>query len=263
VYDVGNTRDKEGITMTNKKLEINNLHISVKDTEIVKGVSLTIEQGKTIAIMGPNGSGKSTLVNAVMGNPTYTITNGTITLDGEDITELTPDKRAKLGLFLSMQYPSEIEGVTIANFLRTALKEAGNDLPIPEFMALLKQNMNKLKIDNKFAQRYLNHGFSGGEKKRSEILQLSMLKPSIALLDETDSGLDVDALKIVAEGVNQLTKDTNMGILLVTHYQRLLNHIKPDIVHIMRDGKIIKTGDASLALHIEDQGYEQLEVTNE
>jgi Fe-S cluster assembly ATP-binding protein len=243
------------------ELNIQDLHINVKDKEIVKGVSLIVKQGEIVVIMGPNGSGKSTLANTIMGHPNYTITQGKILSDNIEINSMKPHERAKLGLFLSFQYPSEITGVTITNFLRTTLKELkGENIPIPEFMTLLKQKMASLRMDPSFAKRYLNEGFSGGEKKRNEILQLSMLEPKIALLDETDSGLDVDALKIVAQGVEQLVKNNNMGALVVTHYQRLLHYLKPDKVHIMIDGKIVKSGGPELAKEVEEKGYDWLKV---
>ena len=239
------------------ELTIKDLHIDVEGEEIVKGVSLSIKSNEIVAIMGPNGSGKSTLVNTIMGHPKYTVTSGKIMLDGKDMTNAGPDERAKAGLFLSFQYPVEVSGVTTANFLRTAMNELkGNKIAVPEFMALLKEKMKILGMDFAFAKRYLNEGFSGGEKKRNEILQLAVLEPKIALLDETDSGLDVDALKAVANGVNAIKQKTGMGVLVVTHYQRLLNYIKPDKVHIMIDGCIVKSGGAELALHVEEKGYE-------
>ncbi len=244
-------------------LVIHNLHVSVLDKEIVKDLSLEIPKGKVVAIMGPNGSGKSTLANTLAGHPKYSVMGGTIELDGKDITNLSPDKRAKLGLFLSMQYAPEIAGVTLANFLRIA---TGARLPSPlrrgtqgevsplEFHKLLMAKMAELKIDPAFAKRYINTGFSGGEKKRAEILQLLLLNPTYAILDETDSGLDVDALKIVAEGINTF-KNPEHGILLITHYNRILEYVVPDVVHIMKNGQIVKTGDAELAKEIEQDGY--------
>ena len=238
-------------------LKINNLHVSVEGEMIVKGVSLEVKEGEVAAIMGPNGSGKSTLVNTIMGHPSYVVEKGEILVDDVNIVELGTDERAKLGLFLSFQYPSAISGVTIPNFLRTALNSMKSvQTPVPEFMKLLKEKMALLGMDVNFAKRYLNEGFSGGEKKRNEILQLAVLEPKIALLDETDSGLDVDALRIVADGVNAVKKKTGMGVLLVTHYQRLLNYIKPDKVYIMVNGRIVKEGDALLALEVENKGYE-------
>ena len=238
------------------KLEIQNLEVSVEGKEILHGISLTINKGEVHALMGPNGSGKSTLANALMGHPKYEITGGTVLLDGEDITELDPDKRAQLGLFLSFQYPQEIDGVTLSTFLKTAYNAVHPDKPLEmlAFHKYLKEKMAELKIDLAFARRYVNKGFSGGEKKRAEILQMNILQPKYAILDETDSGLDVDALKIVGEGVNAL-KDETRGFLLITHYHRILNYIAPDFVHIIKDGKLVKTGDASLAKEIEDKGF--------
>lgn len=244
------------------QLEIKNLHVSIEDKEILKGLSLTINQGEIHAIMGPNGTGKSTLAYALMGHPSYTVTQGEILFKGKNLLELEPDERSRYGIFLAFQYPVAIPGVTVANFLRTALnsrRRAENPedkgMPIPEFRKMLKEKMDMLKMDHTFAGRYLNDGFSGGEKKRAEILQMATLKPEIAILDETDSGLDIDALRIVAEGVNALA-GPELGALIITHYQRLLNYIKPNFVHIMLDGRIVESGDADLALHLEDQGYD-------
>jgi Fe-S cluster assembly ATP-binding protein len=207
--------------------------------------------------MGPNGSGKSTLVNTIMGHPKYVVSGGCILVDGVELQKLSPDERARRGLFLSFQYPSEVSGVSIANFLRTALNAvSGKNMSVPDFMKLLKEKMSLLGMDTGFSKRYLNEGFSGGEKKRNEILQLAVLEPKIALLDETDSGLDIDALRVVADGVNAVKKKTGMGVLVVTHYQRLLNYITPDVVHVMVDGKIVKSGGAELALQVEEKGYE-------
>ncbi|HKJ40132.1 MAG TPA: Fe-S cluster assembly ATPase SufC [Anaerolineales bacterium] len=244
------------------QLEIKNLHVSIEGKEILKGLDLTIEQGKVHAIMGPNGTGKSTLAYTLMGHPSYEVTEGDVVFKGQNLLELEPDERSRLGVFLAFQYPVAIPGVTVANFLRTALnarRRAENPedkgMPIPEFRKLLKQKMAMLKVDQAFAGRYLNDGFSGGEKKRAEILQMATLQPEIAILDETDSGLDIDALRIVSEGVNALlSKD--LGVLVITHYQRLLNYIKPDFVHIMLDGRIVESGGSDLALHLEEQGYE-------
>jgi len=244
------------------QLEIKNLHVNIEGKEILKGLDLTIEQGKVHAIMGPNGTGKSTLAYTLMGHPSYEVTEGEVVFKGQNILELEPDERSRLGIFLAFQYPVAIPGVTVANFLRTALnarRRAENPedkgIPIPEFRKMLKEKMAMLKVDQAFAGRYLNDGFSGGEKKRAEILQMATLKPEIAILDETDSGLDIDALRIVSEGVNALlSKD--LGVLVITHYQRLLNYIKPDYVHIMLDGRIVESGGADLALHLEDQGYD-------
>lgn len=239
------------------KLEIKNLHVMVSGKEIVRGVDLTAEEGKVNVIMGPNGSGKSTLAFALMGHPEYKIMKGKILLDGKDITGMSPDERAKMGLFLSFQYPSEVSGVSVANFLRTAyVAVKGEKIPPNKFAQLLKEKMELLKMNRSFSDRYLNEGFSGGEKKRTEILQMAVLEPRIAILDETDSGLDIDALRTVAEGVKSLKKNVSLGVLLITHYQRLLNHIKPDNVNIMINGRIVKSGNASLAEEVEEKGYD-------
>ena len=244
------------------QLEIKNLHVNIEGKEILKGLDLTIEQGKVHAIMGPNGTGKSTLAYTLMGHPSYEVTEGEVIFKGQNILELEPDERSRLGIFLAFQYPVAIPGVTVANFLRTALnarRRAENPedkgIPIPEFRKLLKEKMAMLKVDQAFAGRYLNDGFSGGEKKRAEILQMATLQPEIAILDETDSGLDIDALRIVSEGVNALLNE-NLGVLVITHYQRLLNYIKPDYVHIMLGGRIVESGGADLALHLEEKGYD-------
>jgi Fe-S cluster assembly ATP-binding protein len=244
------------------QLEIRNLHVSVEGKEILKGVDLTVEPGKVHAIMGPNGTGKSTLAYTLMGHPNYTVTDGEVAFKGRNVLELEPDERSRLGLFLAFQYPVAIPGVTVANFLRTAInarRRAANPedkgIPIPEFRKLLKEKMSLLKMDQNFAGRYLNEGFSGGEKKRAEILQLATLNPEIAILDETDSGLDIDALRIVADGINALMSK-NVGVLVITHYQRLLNYIKPDYVHVMLAGRIVESGGPDLALHLEEKGYE-------
>lgn len=251
------------------QLEIKNLHVSIEDKEILKGLSLTVNQGEIHAIMGPNGTGKSTLAYTLMGHPNYTVTQGEITFKGQNVLELEPDERSRLGIFLAFQYPVAIPGVTVANFLRTAInsrRRAVNPedkgMPIPEFRKLLKEKMSMLKMDQTFAGRYLNDGFSGGEKKRAEILQMATLKPEIAILDETDSGLDIDALRIVAEGVNALS-GSELGVLVITHYQRLLNYIKPHFVHIMLDGRIVESGGPDLALHLEEQGYEWVREKHE
>jgi Fe-S cluster assembly ATP-binding protein len=260
---IGKTRQKayfSGELMS--QIEIKNLHVSIEGKEILKGVDLTVEQGKVHAIMGPNGTGKSTLAYTLMGHPSYTVTEGEVIFKGQNVLELEADERSRLGIFLAFQYPVAIPGVTVANFLRTALnarRRAANPedkgIPIPEFRKLLKDKMSLLKMDQAFAGRYLNEGFSGGEKKRAEILQMATLQPEIAILDETDSGLDIDALRIVADGVNALmSKD--MGVLVITHYQRLLNYIKPDYVHVMLGGKIVESGGPDLALHLEEKGYE-------
>ncbi|MBI2664846.1 Fe-S cluster assembly ATPase SufC [Candidatus Woesearchaeota archaeon] len=240
------------------KLEIKNLHVTANEAEILKGVNLTVNPGEVVALMGPNGSGKSTLAYAIAGHPDYAITNGDILADGKSIIGLSPDKRARLGLFLSFQYPQEIPGVSVANFLRTAMNARRKQkMPVREFMMLLKENMKMLKMDEKFVKRYLNEGFSGGEKKRAEILQLAMLSPKIAMLDETDSGLDITSMRIVAEGIKKV-KSREMGILLITHYQRFLNYITPDRVVIMSDGKVVKEGQRELVEQLEQKGYEGL-----
>lgn len=243
------------------KLVIHDLHARVEDKEILKGISLTINTGEIHTIMGPNGSGKSTLCHILMGHPKYTITSGSITLDGEDITELTPDKRAQLGMFLSFQYPQEIPGVKYPNFLRQAKNAllAAKNLPpvkIPEFVKIVKEKMKLLKFPENFMERAVNEGFSGGEKKRAEILQMAIFEPKFAILDETDSGLDIDALKIVAKGALAIAKETQCGVLLITHYQRILNYIAPNFIHIMVDGKIVRTGGGELVEEIETRGYE-------
>lgn len=238
-------------------LEIKNLHVKIEDKEILKGVNLTMKTGEIHAIMGPNGTGKSTLSAAIMGNPNYEVTEGEVLLDGENILELEVDERARLGLFLAMQYPSEIPGITNAEFMRAAInarREEDDKLSVMQFLKKLDAKMDLLNMPEEMAERYLNEGFSGGEKKRNEILQLLMLEPNFAILDEIDSGLDIDALKVVAKGVNEM-RGENFGALIITHYQRLLNYITPDIVHIMMDGRVVKTGDASLAQRLEAEGY--------
>lgn len=244
------------------QLEINNLHVSIEDKEILKGLDLTLPQGEVHAIMGPNGTGKSTLAYTLMGHPSYQVTSGEVSFKGKDLLAMSPDERSRFGLFLAFQYPLSIPGVTVANFLRTAVnarRRAENPqdkgVPIPEFRKLLKEKMDFLKMDPAFAGRYLNEGFSGGEKKRAEILQMAILKPEIAILDETDSGLDIDALRIVSEGVNSL-RNPDLGVLVITHYQRILNYIKPDVVHVMMDGRVVETGGPDLALHLEEHGYD-------
>jgi len=239
-------------------LEINDLHVSIGEKEIVKGLSLTIKTGEVHAIMGPNGTGKSTLSKAIAGHPDYTITSGDVLIDGKSILAMQPDERARAGLFLAFQYPSEIPGVTIANVLRAAQQSRlgeGEELDATAYYKKLYSKMDLLKIDRKFTSRSVNEGFSGGEKKRCEILQMAMLEPTFSLMDETDSGLDIDALRIVSEGVNALRGD-KLGIVLITHYQRLLNYIVPDFVHVMYDGRIVKSGDKSLALELEARGYD-------
>lgn len=244
------------------ELAIQNLHASIDGKEILKGVDLVVKQGEIQALMGPNGTGKSTLAYALMGHPMYEITDGEVWFKGQNILELAPDERAHLGLFLAFQYPVAIPGVSVANFLRSAInskRKAENPgdkgIPIPEFRKLLKDRMSLLKMDHSFAGRYLNEGFSGGEKKRAEILQMATLQPEIAILDETDSGLDIDALRIVSDGVNMI-HSSKVGVLVITHYQRILNYIKPDVVHIMMDGRVVESGGAELALHLEEHGYD-------
>lgn len=243
-------------------LEIRNLHVSVEDKPILRGVNLTIKQGEVHALMGPNGSGKSTLANALLGHPAYEVTAGQVIFEGQDLLEMEADERSRAGLFLAFQYPVAIPGVTLANFLRQAInsrmKAADPDskgISIPEFRRMLKAKMDFLQMDHSFAGRYLNDGFSGGEKKRAEILQMAVLQAKIAILDETDSGLDIDALRIVAEGVNKL-RGPEMGILVITHYQRILNYIKPDFVHVMFEGQIVESGGPELALRLEEHGYD-------
>jgi Fe-S cluster assembly ATP-binding protein len=249
-------------------LELKDLHVSLEDgPEIVKGVDLKVSSGEVHAIMGPNGSGKSTLAYAIAGHPAYEITSGQILLDGVDITEAGADERAQAGLFLAFQYPHAIPGVTVTNFLRQAInavrkaRNGGveNPMPVPEFRKLFLAKMDDLKVSRELASRYLNDGFSGGEKKRVEILQMAMLEPKIAVLDETDSGLDIDALKVVAQGVQSLV-GPSMGALVITHYQRILNYIKPDFVHVFVDGRIVEEGGAELAEKLEVSGYEQWET---
>lgn len=244
------------------QLEIKNLHVSIDGREILKGLDLTVKQGEIHAIMGPNGTGKSTLAYTLMGHPSYTVTEGEVWFKGQNLLELEADERSRLGLFLAFQYPVAIPGVTVANFLRTALNARrraadpeDKGVPIPEFRKMLKDQMDLLKMESSFAGRYLNDGFSGGEKKRAEILQMAMLRPEIAILDETDSGLDIDALRIVSDGVNALA-GPDLGVLVITHYQRLLNYIKPHFVHVMLDGRIVESGGADLALHLEEHGYD-------
>jgi len=237
-------------------LEIKNLHVRTEEFEILHGVDLTVGKGETHALMGPNGSGKSTLANTIMGSPSYEVTDGNVFLNGEDMTEADPDERARAGLFMAFQYPATIPGVSVANFLRMAMN-AGRDEPIKvkEFGQELKANMDLLKIDREFTSRYLNDGFSGGEKKRAEILQLAMLKPTFAVLDETDSGLDIDALRIVSDGVNAM-RGSELGVLIITHYTRILEYVTPDFVHIMLDGRIVREGGPELADELEDKGYD-------
>ena len=244
-------------------LKIENLHASIGDKEILKGINLTVGKGEVHAIMGPNGSGKSTLSSVLVGHPTYEVTEGSVTFEGEDILELEPEERAHRGLFLSFQYPVEIPGVSMVNFMRAALNErrkaAGLDpLPAAEFLKLMKQKRELVELDNKLASRSVNEGFSGGEKKRNEIFQMAMLEPKLAILDETDSGLDIDALRIVAKGVNELRSPENSTIV-ITHYQRLLDYIRPDFVHVLYKGRIVRSGGPELALELEERGYDWIE----
>ncbi len=244
-------------------LEIKNLHASVDDQPILKGIDLLVKEGEIHAIMGPNGSGKSTLAKTLAGHPFYEPTGGQAIFNGEDLLEMEPDERSRAGLFLAFQYPVAVPGVTVANFLRQALNARERDkdpdskgVSIPVFRRLLKAKMDMLGMDHKFAGRYLNDGFSGGEKKRNEILQMAVLEPKLAIMDETDSGLDIDALRIVAEGASKLRDEYNMGVIIITHYQRILDYIKPDHVHILMDGKFVESGGPELALKLEAEGYD-------
>jgi Fe-S cluster assembly ATP-binding protein len=237
-------------------LEIENLHVRTEEREILHGVSLKVSPGETHALMGPNGSGKSTLANTIMGSPSYEVTEGRVLVNGEDLTESEPDDRAKAGVFMAFQYPATIPGVSVANFLRTAVNARREEpIKVKEFGSLLKENMDLLRVPRDFTQRYLNEGFSGGEKKRAEILQLAMLRPEFAVLDETDSGLDIDALRIVADGVNSL-RGPERGFLIITHYTRILQYVRPDFVHIMLDGRIVREGGPELADQLEERGYD-------
>ena len=237
-------------------LEIKNLHVKIDDKEILKGVDLSLENNKVHILMGPNGSGKSTLAQALMGHPSYEVTKGSAKLNDEDLLELEPDERSLAGLFLSFQYPSEVAGVTISNFLRMVYNKRHEENLTPvRFRKLLKEKMEILNMDESFMNRYLNEGFSGGEKKRMEILQMLILEPKFAILDETDSGLDIDALKVVSQGVNTLKEETGMGVLVITHYTRILDYVKPDFVHVMKDGVIVKSGGQELAEELESEGY--------
>jgi Fe-S cluster assembly ATP-binding protein len=246
------------------ELRVENLRVSVADQEIVRGLNLRVPRGEVHALMGPNGSGKSTLAKVLAGHPDYHVISGKILMDGENLLELEPDERARRGLFLAFQYPSEIPGVTIANFLRAALQSRlpeGEELEATDYYAKLYEKMDLLEMDRSFTSRSVNEGFSGGEKKRNEILQLAMLQPKYAVLDETDSGLDIDALKVVANGVNAM-RGPNIGILVITHYQRLLDYIIPDHVHVMVQGRIVRSGGKELALELEEKGYERYEVAD-
>ncbi len=241
---------------TTPLLAIEDLHVSIESKEILKGLSLSINPGEVHAIMGPNGSGKSTLANALMGHPKYKVTQGRILFKGQDIATVKPDERARMGLFLAFQYPQAIPGVTVLNFLRAALKATrGEEMSVVKFRRLLRDKMSLLKMDESFAQRYLNDGFSGGEKKRAEVLQMSILQPQMVVLDETDSGLDIDALRIVSEGINSLISP-ELGVLLITHYQRILNYVKPQFIHVLADGRIVRSGGPELAHELEARGYE-------
>ena len=241
-------------------LVIDDLHASVEGTEILKGVDLTVGEGEIHALMGPNGSGKSTLANVIFGHPAYAVTEGAILFRGEDIVAMAPDKRGRAGMFLGFQYPEEIPGVSVVNFLRTALaNRTGTDYTVLELRLKVMDAMRELDIDPEFADRYLNEGFSGGERKRNEVLQMAVLEPDLAVLDETDSGLDIDALRIVAEGVKKLATEQR-GFLIITHYQRMLHYITPDVVHVFLDGTIIETGGADLAEQIEEAGYDAYRV---
>ena len=243
--------------MPDATLVIEDLHVQVEDKQILRGVDLTVEAGKVHALMGPNGSGKSTLAYALAGHPRYQVTGGKVDFKGEDVLDLTPDERARLGMFLAMQYPVEVPGVSVTNFLRTAMNAVrGEDVPVREFAKELREQMRQLDMDQRFAERSLNEGFSGGEKKRHEILQMALLKPELAILDETDSGLDVDALRVVADGVNRL-RGPSLGVLLITHYTRILRYISPDMVHVMVDGRVVETGGPELADQLEAEGYER------
>jgi Fe-S cluster assembly ATP-binding protein len=244
------------MTANGAVLRIDDLHVSVEGKPIVNGLSLDIPAGEVHAVMGPNGSGKSTLANTLMGHPRYEVTDGLVFLNGEEITGLGPDERARKGLFLAMQYPTSIPGVTMVNFLRAALKSVqGQDVPVREFRQRLMDALAVLKMDESFARRYVNEGFSGGEKKRAEILQMSLLRPTVAVMDETDSGLDIDALRTVANGINAL-RNPEMGILLITHYQRILNYVSPDHVHVLYKGQIVRSGGKELASELEAKGYD-------
>jgi len=248
--------------MSDTTLVIEDLRVNVEDKEILRGVDLTVEPGKVHALMGPNGSGKSTLAYALAGHPRYRVTGGRVTFKGEDVLALAPDERARLGMFLAMQYPVEVPGVSVTNFLRTAINAVRDeDVPVRQFAKDLREQMKALEMDPRFAERSLNEGFSGGEKKRHEILQMALLRPSLAILDETDSGLDVDALKVVSQGVNRL-RGPDLGVLLITHYTRILRYIAPDAVHVMVEGRVVESGGPELADELEVTGYERWRVTS-
>jgi Fe-S cluster assembly ATP-binding protein len=243
--------------MSNVILKVEGLHVSVGDKEILKGVDLEVKRGEIHALMGPNGSGKSTLSNALMGHPNYTITAGRVFYNGEDVTEMPTDEKARKGVFMAFQYPVAIPGVTVTNFLRSITKaRQGEEMPARDFRKFMSESMAALSIDSGFAKRYVNDGFSGGEKKRLEILQMAMLKPELAILDETDSGLDIDALRIVCDGINK-TFNPQMGMLIITHYQRMLNYTKPHVVHVFVSGRIVQSGGAELVEILEKEGYDR------
>ena len=247
-------------------LSIKNLHASIGDKEILRGINIEVKAGEVHAIMGPNGSGKSTLSAVIAGNENFEVTEGTVSLDGEDLADLAPEERAHKGVFLSFQYPVEIPGVSVTNFMRTAINETRKaqgkeEMPANEMLKVIREKSELLEIDRKFLSRSLNEGFSGGEKKRNEIFQMAMLEPKLAILDETDSGLDIDALRIVANGVNKLKSDKN-AVIVITHYQRLLDYIVPDFVHVLLNGKIVKSGGAALAHELEERGYDWIKAEN-
>ncbi len=240
-------------------LEIRGLHVSVGDKEILSGIDLSLNEGEIVALMGPNGSGKSTLAYVLAGHPKYRVTKGSIHFHGRDVLAMKPHERSKAGLFLSFQYPAEVSGVTVSNFLRTAINaRSTTPMKVSDFITKLKEKMSLLKMDSKLVNRYLNEGFSGGEKKRNEILQLAMLEPRIAILDETDSGTDVDALKVLGEGITAVSHQNKMGVLLITHYNRILHYVKPSKVYVLMDGKIVKSGGMELAQHIEKEGFDSI-----
>jgi Fe-S cluster assembly ATP-binding protein len=244
--------------MSQPILSINDLHVSVEGNPILRGVDLEVPKGEVHTIMGPNGSGKSTLAQVLLGHPAFEITQGSITFKGDDITELDPDERARRGMFLAFQYPVEVPGVSVSNFLRTAMGAVrGEDIPVREFMGELRESLKSLGMDESFARRNLNEGFSGGEKKRAEILQLAMLRPELAVLDETDSGLDIDGVRVVAEAANKL-KSPDIGFVIITHYTRILKYVTPDVVHILLGGRVVRSGGTDLADHLEEVGYEEL-----